>query len=316
VTAPAPSDEPLFSIVVPTYNRAHLIGPTLDSLLSQPDPSFEVLVVDDGSTDDTGAVIKARAQQDPRLRYLWKANGERGAARNFGTANARGTYVSFFDSDDLAYPQHLPEARALITRHQRPAVFTLRYDVRKASGEVVFSIPQLGDSTGRIAPEALLDGNGLSCSGVFVRRDVALAVPFDEDRALAGTEDWVLWLRLIARYPMFENQVLTWSIVDHDSRSVNVATVRNLQRRVPLPRQLLEHDESFLRAFGRRGLDRVQAEMESYAALHVAMGSGSVSATMKHLLQAGRASPRSVLRRRTLATFKHLVRTRLIGSTT
>lgn len=100
-------DAPFFSIVIPTYNRAHLVGLILDSVRQQVFPDFEVLVVDDGSTENTEAVVGAAGATDPRVKYLPKTNAERGAARNYGLAHARGTYALFLDSDDRLHPTHL-----------------------------------------------------------------------------------------------------------------------------------------------------------------------------------------------------------------
>ena len=77
-----PSPSPLFSIVIPTYNRAHLIGKTIESVLRQEFTDFEILIVDDGSKDNTEEV--ASTFTDKRIRYLKKQNAERGAARNYG----------------------------------------------------------------------------------------------------------------------------------------------------------------------------------------------------------------------------------------
>ena len=77
------ADPTFFSVVVPTYNRSHLVGKTIDTILSQDYPSFELIVVDDGSTDNTEEVLK-KYSGDNRFRYYKKENGERGAARNFG----------------------------------------------------------------------------------------------------------------------------------------------------------------------------------------------------------------------------------------
>jgi glycosyltransferase involved in cell wall biosynthesis len=301
---------PLFSFVVPSYNRVRLIGRTLESLLAQTEPSFELIVVDDGSTDDTEAVV--RGFTDARLRYFRKDNGERGAARNFGTAKARGEYLNFFDSDDLAYPHHLTEARALIHAQRRPPAFHLRYDVRTPDGRLLSVGPRVAAGGRRqIASETLLRGNALSCNGVFVRRDVAQALPFVEERALAGTEDWVLWLRIAARHPLFENDVPTSSIIQHDTRSVVVANLRGLCERTRLARHWLAQDPEFVRRFGTRGLAQVEAHMHTYTALHAAMGGSGLAPVIGHLAQAARAYPRELMRRRTLATLKHLVRAQL-----
>src|SRR5882672_6620269 len=99
------SGGPQFSIVMPTYNRAHMVGKTIASILRNDFTDFEVLVVDDGSEDDTEALIAKLT--DPRIHYYKKENGERGAARNYGAIRANGRYINFFDSDDVMYPNHL-----------------------------------------------------------------------------------------------------------------------------------------------------------------------------------------------------------------
>src|SRR5690606_6206557 len=123
------TDTPFFSVVVPTYNRAHLIAPTIRSVLSQTCPDLELLVVDDGSTDDTAAVV--RAIGDPRLKYLPVSNRERGAARNFGLGRATGEYVVFLDSDDEFHPAHLETLRRAISEQAHPPNFlATRYAYR------------------------------------------------------------------------------------------------------------------------------------------------------------------------------------------
>ena len=93
------SNSPLFSIVVPVYNRAHLIGKTLNSVFAQDLQDFEIIVVDDGSKDNIAEVIEAIG--DPRIRLIVQKNGGGGAARNNGIENAVGQYIAFLDSDDL-----------------------------------------------------------------------------------------------------------------------------------------------------------------------------------------------------------------------
>src|SRR5437764_8362427 len=100
-------NKPFISVVVPSYNRADLIGKTLRSLQQQEYDQYEIIVIDDGSTDNTEEVVKAIGDQ--RISYIKKGNAERAAARNFGARIAKGEYVNFFDSDDLALPNHLSE---------------------------------------------------------------------------------------------------------------------------------------------------------------------------------------------------------------
>lgn len=95
---------PQVSVIIPTYNRAALIPKAIDSVLQQTFTDFEIIVVDDGSTDDTAAVVKAYGD---RVRYVLTTNGGTGHARNVGMQHARGRYLTFLDSDDELYPYAL-----------------------------------------------------------------------------------------------------------------------------------------------------------------------------------------------------------------
>ncbi|MEM0518343.1 glycosyltransferase family 2 protein [Aequorivita flava] len=104
--------EPLVSIIIPTYNRAHLIGETLDSVLAQTYQNWECIVIDDGSTDDTAEVMATYCGKDSRFQYHQRpadrlSGGN--AARNYGFELSRGEFVNWFDSDDLMTENHLKE---------------------------------------------------------------------------------------------------------------------------------------------------------------------------------------------------------------
>jgi glycosyltransferase involved in cell wall biosynthesis len=98
------SDQPLVSIIIPTYNRAHLIGETLDSVLAQTYLNWECIIVDDGSSDNTDELIGEYVQTDSRFKYYHRPEehlpGGNGA-RNYGFKMSKGEYVNWFDSDDL-----------------------------------------------------------------------------------------------------------------------------------------------------------------------------------------------------------------------
>src|SRR5215216_2607156 len=99
------TSRPLVSVVVPSYNYGHLVRETLDSLAAQTYSAWECVVVDDGSQDDTRAVVEAYAAEDPRVRYVWQENARQGAARNNGISHSSGDYFQFLDADDLVEPR-------------------------------------------------------------------------------------------------------------------------------------------------------------------------------------------------------------------
>jgi glycosyltransferase involved in cell wall biosynthesis len=100
-------EDQLVSVVIPTFNRAYCLGATLASLQQQSYQNWEAIVVDDGSTDDTGATVRTIAAQDPRVKYHYKTNGGVSAARNTGLRIASGEWIGFLDSDDAWEPWKL-----------------------------------------------------------------------------------------------------------------------------------------------------------------------------------------------------------------
>jgi glycosyltransferase involved in cell wall biosynthesis len=292
-------DAPFFSIIIPTYNRAHLIRQTIESVLAQEDTDFEIIVVDDGSRDNTEEVV--RGISDERLTYYRKENAERAAARNYGAARARGRYLSFFDSDDLLYPHHLSAARRLIATHNEPEIFHLGFEMRDARGRLLARVDSLSGNLN----EQLLRGNLLSCNGVFLRRDVALAFPFNEDRKLSASEDWELWLRLASRYRIHYSNEVTSVIVNHDERSVLVVDEAALLNRKRLTLKYLFEDAVFVEKFGRQR-KLIENEFLSYIALHLALAREPRRAC-KYLKDSVLLLPSSVFRRRFLAVVKHIV---------
>ena len=131
-----PSDEipGLVSVVIPSYNRAYIVGQAIESVLRQTYSNVEVVVIDDGSTDDTASVVKAF---DERVRYIYQPNAGIAVARNSGIAAARGEFVAFLDSDDVWLPWKL-EAQMAVLR-QRPEVGMIWTDMTAVteSGDVV-----------------------------------------------------------------------------------------------------------------------------------------------------------------------------------
>jgi len=101
---------PKISVVIPVYNKAAAIQTTLESVTSQKlSVPFEIVVVDDGSRDQSGEIIRDLAQTDARIRYFFQENTGVSAARNYGVKQARGEWVVFLDADDLFLPGGLQE---------------------------------------------------------------------------------------------------------------------------------------------------------------------------------------------------------------
>src|SRR5438552_1802533 len=109
----------LFSIVIPTYNRISLLPQALESVWGQTFTDYEIIVVDDGSTDGSAAYVQSLGS---RVQSLKQENKGPGTARNLGVSRARGHYLAFLDSDDVWFPWTLQTFAGLIREHDSPAV--------------------------------------------------------------------------------------------------------------------------------------------------------------------------------------------------
>ena len=115
-------NQPFFSVIIPVYNRAHSIVKAIDSLFLQSYQNFEVIVVDDASTDNTKEIVTAI--QNPKLKFVQNdSNQERCITRNRGISLARGQYICFLDSDDYHLPNHLELIHKEIQQQNKPVAF-------------------------------------------------------------------------------------------------------------------------------------------------------------------------------------------------
>ena len=191
----------VWSAIIPTYNRAHLVAHAIESALDQRSPAdgeVEVIVVDDESSDTTPELA---ASFGTRITYMRQANRREGAARNQGAERASGAYLAFLDSDDYWLPGKLAADLDRFEQSDKPAlVYSRGRNVDTADrfiGERRLFTPQ-GDVFWYLAREAFIP-----MSTVAVRADAFRACGgFVEDRDLSGTADWELWLRLAARWPV------------------------------------------------------------------------------------------------------------------
>src|SRR5215813_13069315 len=204
------SGPPLVSVIVPTYNYGHLISETLTCLQSQSYENWEGIIVDDGSTDNTAAVVEAAAASDPRIRYFKQENQRQGAARNLGIKQSRGNYLQFLDSDDLLERKKLelhvrfleghPEVdivysgvRYFSTDNPDERLVSRRYSMWDDGGAWM---PEISGQGSSILP-VLLRNNIMVVNAPLVRRSVIeKAGAFDV--ALTPVEDWQYWIRCAA----------------------------------------------------------------------------------------------------------------------
>lgn len=188
---------PAISIVMASYNRARLLPQAIASVQAQTFTDWELLVIDDGSTDSTRDVVSGIAKQDPRVRYIHRQNGGGAAARNTGIRNAQGAFVAFQDDDDLWHPEKLSRHHAFLSGHPEYGwlygymhIEDRKTGERSVHGRVVTTYREL------------FRGYFVGPQTVLIRRPCFDRIGlFQEDRALWGAEDLELFMRLAKYYP-------------------------------------------------------------------------------------------------------------------
>ncbi|HYL80720.1 MAG TPA: glycosyltransferase, partial [Candidatus Acidoferrum sp.] len=187
---------PIVSLILPTFNRAPLLAEAVDSALAQTFEPLEIIVVDDGSTDGTSAVLE---KYGSRVRCVHQANRGLSAARNAGLEQAQGMYITFLDDDDVLQSTKIAEQVAILESHDE--IGWTYCDVlmhNEASQETITVSERFGyrkrNLDGWLFPE-LIHGNFIPPMATLIRRTV-LARTGGFDPRLRAMEDWDLWLRL------------------------------------------------------------------------------------------------------------------------
>ena len=190
-------DGPLISIVTPAYNCARTIEQTVQSVREQRYTHWEMLILDDGSSDDSLRRIEALSQEDGRIRaFRNERNLGVGSTRNRGVQLARGEWVAFLDSDDIWRPEKLEKQLTLLQRQPEAKLLFTGSGFMSADGQpldYVLHVPE------RIDRRQLLRQNLLSCSSALAERELLLRHPFPARQDMH--EDFAVWLEILEEEP-------------------------------------------------------------------------------------------------------------------
>jgi glycosyltransferase involved in cell wall biosynthesis len=206
----------MVSVIIPTYNRESFLSRAIQSVLSQTYSNWELLVVDDGSTDNTRKVVNEYIKKDNRIKYFYKENGGQGSARNLGIKHASGEYIAFLDSDDEWLPEKLELQIDLLEKND-DADFSF-CDANFIIDEFVRSVVSLRPKTNDLFMEILTAQNGLLPSTLVVRRSVIESIGgFNEEEMYRYIEDIDFAVRLSYKRKFIylnKSLVLYWTTKD------------------------------------------------------------------------------------------------------
>jgi len=192
-----PLKQPSVSVIIPTYNRGHLLPDAIDSVLAQDFSDYELIVVDDGSTDNTLTILDGYTN---RVKVYRQTNQGVSAARNHGITVSSGEFIAFLDSDDLWLPQKLAVQFAFFNSTPE-ALICQTQETWIRNGVRVNPKKRHQKPSGRIF-EKSLELCLVSPSAVMIRRRLFDSVGlFDE--SLPACEDYDLWLRISSRFPVY-----------------------------------------------------------------------------------------------------------------
>ena len=204
---------------MPCFNQAKYVGEAIDSVLSQTYSNWQLIIVDDGSTDDSYSVMKEYESQEERIACYQQANNGPSKARNQGAKNAKGKYLLFLDSDDKLAPTYLEQGVQYMEANEKCAVFypRVRY-FGSRNDEEPLKYTSYKD---------LLCKSSILCTSIIRKQDFERIGGFDE--AMRGYEDWEMFIRLLYHNDVVyqSSDVLLYYRMHREEGSINAQAIRD-----------------------------------------------------------------------------------------
>jgi glycosyltransferase involved in cell wall biosynthesis len=279
----------LFSIVIPTYNRADLILDTLNSVFQQTFTNYEVIVVDNCSTDNTEEILDSYIK-DGTIKFIkHEKNYERARSRNTGMENATGKFVTFLDSDDFMYRNNLADAAEFVANNPDIKCFHNLYELLNSEKKVLrkYTFPPLDNQL-----TAIVAGNFMSCIGNFIHRDIYSNFRFDTFSELTGAEDWEFWLRVFAEHRLGRISKINSGIRHHHGRTVKSKHFEALEQGYLYMFDKFRKDQRLMATYANH-MKRIEAN--SYLYLAVLANTGAHFHEARRYLKLARQTDPSVI---------------------
>jgi glycosyltransferase involved in cell wall biosynthesis len=252
------------SVIIPTYNRGRFVREAVDSVLNQTFNDYEIVVVDDGSVDDTKEVL---ASYGNRIRYIYQTNSGVSAARNRGILSSNGEYVAFLDDDDLWLPRKLELQIKYLDEHPEVGLLFSNTNTATTGEDLRFANKKMSQISkphrGKVFRELFVE-NFIPCCSVVVRR-----ICFDKvglfDPSLRNAQDYDMWLR-IARFFRVDYIDQPLAIYRHHVHSLSHGVEKEIESEILLRKKMISLDPSLLVQFSH------QTIKEAYYRSHVHLG--------------------------------------------
>ena len=228
-------NQPLISVLICTYNGKQYLEQTIDSVLAQTYPNFEIVVVDDGSSDGSPELIATLAERHPQVRPFYRTNHGLPASRNFSFNQARGEWIAIIDQDDLCYPNRLERQLAVARENPSARLVFCDVDFIDENDKVTdrhmakFSLPGTLIPSGRAGNLLLEAGCYVDSEAFFMHRESALALgPMDESLRYACDYEYFIRAGLSVDFAYTTEILAAWRI--HSSQAT--ATFPGIRKQV------------------------------------------------------------------------------------
>lgn len=210
-----------FSVIITTFNRAHTLRRSIESVINQDFIDFELIIIDDGSSDNTKDVVAE--YRDNRIKYYYKENEERNIARNKGIQLARGKYICFLDSDDYLLEKHLKIFHKKFSEDESIDIVCSAFYYISSEGKKKYQI-----NTEEGFPKYIFKGNPFSINSLCFKSEILKKHFFLNSKNAIIGEDHYLWVILATRYRFHFSEIFTSVIVNHGDRSLDNIDINKL----------------------------------------------------------------------------------------
>ncbi|MFL1012241.1 glycosyltransferase family 2 protein [Flavisericum labens] len=204
--------ENLVSVVMAAYNASSYIQEAIDSIINQTHSNWELIIVDDGSTDETANIIAKNISQDKRIKSFYQENAKQSKARNLGIFHAKGKYIAVLDSDDISLPERLAKQVMFLEANQDYILCGSWFGI--LDSDRIIKCPEHDE----VIKVVLLNGNCIAHSSVMIRKDALGFFPVIYDSSKEPSEDYDLYVRLVKYGKLYNLQEVLMLYRTHNNQ--------------------------------------------------------------------------------------------------
>jgi len=275
-----------YSVIIPTYNKGKFVVEAVNSALQQTDKRGEVIVVDDGSTDNTSKLL---SPLNDRILYVYQENSERAAARNKGIRLASGDIIFFLDADDLWERNHVEKVLEVFERDKNVGLVYSGAVLIDEKGIELSIINRGRELQGFVLKDVLKTGSVrfVNSSAAVLRMTFDRVGYFNEDILLSGSEDFEMWVRIINRYPIAGTNSITVKYRTYSENTMSNPERMEISMMRALNSLFLNHIDS---------PDLIRFRNQCYARIHILTAinfyaAGKVTDAIRHLWESLKCYP-------------------------